>query len=57
MGTYKLKGVAGTQCVMSINSSNFANRTFLEKAASSKAEKVSLRLCCMHCVSVTTIMQ
>ena len=40
MGTYKLKGVAGTQCVMSMNSSSFANRTFPEKAASSKAEKV-----------------
>ena len=46
MGTYKLKGVAGTQCVMHINSSSFANRTFPEKAASSKAEKVGLRALC-----------
>ena len=40
MGTYKLKGVAGTQCVMQINSNNFASRTFPASCASSKAEKV-----------------
>ena len=40
MGTYKLKGVAGAQCVMQINSDTFASRTFPASCASSKAEKV-----------------
>ena len=40
MGTYKLKGVAGYQTVMQINSVTFADRPFPKKAASSKAELV-----------------
>lgn len=40
MGTYKLKGVAGYQTVMQINSVTFADRPFPKKAASSKAEMV-----------------
>ena len=42
MGTYKLKGVAGYQAVMQINSMTFADRVFPKKAASSKAEIVGL---------------
>ena len=42
MGTYKLKGVAGYQTVMQINSVTFADRPFPKKAASSKAEMVRL---------------
>lgn len=42
MGTYKLKGVAGNQTVMQINSMAFADRVFPKKPASSKAEIVSL---------------
>ena len=49
MGMYKLKGVAGTQCVMQINSNTFASRTFPASCASSKAEKVRVLDESLHC--------
>lgn len=40
MGTYKLKGVTGSQTVMQINSIAFTEREFPKRAASGKAEMV-----------------